>query len=158
MLVLSSDQLGAIDELINRVSDRQRQDFGHIASDVKPDGTLITSCDRWSDADEGRITPPESLDIESRPDKIAWLWNTTNSFIDEFKAGLGKDRTLTVRSEDLFSNKEEAMRILNWLSFSADERSVQRVLDIPVNKSRKKKEKQTYDKALVPLVDKYYRR
>lgn len=108
--------------------------------------------------DEGRIAPPHSLGIESRPDKIAWLWNATNSFIDDFKAGPGKDRTLTVRSEDLFSNKEEAMRILNWLNFSADERSVQRVLDTPVNKSRKKKEKQVYDEALVPLVAKYYGR
>tara|TARA_B100000927_G_C16437676_1_gene458330 strand:- start:637 stop:927 length:291 start_codon:yes stop_codon:yes gene_type:complete len=96
--------------------------------------------------------------LRAATDKIAWLWNTTNSFIDEFKAGPGKDRTLTVRSEDLFSNKEEAMRILNWLNFSADERSVQRVLDTPVNKSRKKKEKQVYDKSLVPLVDKYYGR
>ena len=25
------------------------QDFGHINSDLKDDGTLITSCDRWSD-------------------------------------------------------------------------------------------------------------
>lgn len=49
MHVLSSDQLGAIHKLIDRVSERQRQDFGHIASDVKPDGTLITACDRWSD-------------------------------------------------------------------------------------------------------------
>jgi hypothetical protein len=108
--------------------------------------------------DEGRIAPPQSLGIESRPDKIAWLWNATNSFIDDFKAGPGKDRTLTVRSEDLFSNKEEAMRILNWLNFSADERSVQRVLDTPVNKSRKKKEKQVYDETLVPLAAKYYGR
>ena len=50
MHVLSSNQLGAIHELIDRVSDRQRQDFGHITSDVKPDGSLITACDRWSDA------------------------------------------------------------------------------------------------------------
>ncbi|MEO1003958.1 MAG: inositol monophosphatase family protein [Cyanobacteria bacterium J06638_7] len=35
--------------LLDRVGDRQRQDFGHVVSDVKPDGSLITACDRWSD-------------------------------------------------------------------------------------------------------------
>ena len=48
--VLSDDQLQAVHQLLDRVAERQRQDFGHIASDVKPDGSLITDCDRWSDA------------------------------------------------------------------------------------------------------------
>ena len=40
----------ALAELIDRVADRQRLDFGHMASEAKPDGSLITACDRWSDA------------------------------------------------------------------------------------------------------------
>lgn len=36
--------------LIDRVAERQRLDFGHMASDLKADGSLITACDRWSDA------------------------------------------------------------------------------------------------------------
>lgn len=36
--------------LIDRVADRQRSDFGHMASDLKADGSLITACDRWSDS------------------------------------------------------------------------------------------------------------
>lgn len=36
--------------LIDRVAERQRADFGHMASDLKADGSLITACDRWSDA------------------------------------------------------------------------------------------------------------
>ncbi|MGB1776826.1 MAG: inositol monophosphatase family protein [Synechococcus sp.] len=47
---LQPDQLNAIHRLLDRVASRQRQDFGNIVSDVKPDGTLITACDRWSDA------------------------------------------------------------------------------------------------------------
>ena len=39
-----------LSELIDRVAERQRVDFGHMASDVKADGSLITACDRWSDA------------------------------------------------------------------------------------------------------------
>ena len=106
--------------------------------------------------DEGRIAPAKDLGIERQQDKIAWLWNATNAFIDDFKEGAGKDRTLTVRSEDLFSNAEEAERILNWLDFKADKSSIQKVLNTPVNKSRKKKTPQEYNADLTPLVKKYY--
>ena len=106
--------------------------------------------------DEGRIAPAKDLGIERQQDKIAWLWNATNAFIDDFKEGAGKDRTLTVRSEDLFSNAEEAERILNWLDFQADKASIQKVLNTPVNSSRKKKTPQEYNVDLTPLVKKYY--
>ena len=46
---LSLSQIDAIHALINHVSTKQRKDFGNISSDIKPDGTLITDCDRWSD-------------------------------------------------------------------------------------------------------------
>lgn len=36
--------------LLDRVAERQRSDFGHAVSDLKADGSLITACDRWSDA------------------------------------------------------------------------------------------------------------
>ena len=39
-----------LDDLLDQVAQRQRADFGHMASDLKADGTLITACDRWSDA------------------------------------------------------------------------------------------------------------
>ena len=50
-MVLSPEQLSEVHQLVDRVRSRQLQDFGQIASDVKPDGTLITECDRWSDAE-----------------------------------------------------------------------------------------------------------
>lgn len=63
--LLRADQLSSIHQLLDRVAERQRQDFGHIGSDVKPDGTLITACDRWSDAalvdGLNRITPGEGV-------------------------------------------------------------------------------------------------
>ncbi len=46
---LSKLQLDAVNSLLDQVSQRQREDFGNINSDLKPDGTLITECDRWSD-------------------------------------------------------------------------------------------------------------
>ncbi len=47
--ILNSTQIIELNKLLDLVAERQRQDFGHIASDTKPDGTLITDCDRWSD-------------------------------------------------------------------------------------------------------------
>ncbi len=46
---LSDSQLKSIHHLVDEVGKRQLQDFGQINSDIKPDGTLITECDRWSD-------------------------------------------------------------------------------------------------------------
>ena len=46
---LRNDQLKSMHDLIDEVGNRQLQDFGQINSDIKPDGTLITECDRWSD-------------------------------------------------------------------------------------------------------------
>ena len=64
-MVLSSEQLSEVHQLIDHVRSRQHQDFGQIASDVKPDGTLITECDRWSDAEIvhglSRISPGEGV-------------------------------------------------------------------------------------------------
>ena len=40
----------ALADLLDRVAERQRQDFGRLDSELKDDGTLITACDRWSDA------------------------------------------------------------------------------------------------------------
>ena len=39
-----------LDALLDRVAQRQRGDFGHMASSQKADGSLITACDQWSDA------------------------------------------------------------------------------------------------------------
>ena len=39
---LSKRQIDRLHALLDEVAERQRKDFGHIVSDVKPDGTLIT--------------------------------------------------------------------------------------------------------------------
>tara|TARA_B100000700_G_C14936650_1_gene804664 strand:+ start:432 stop:1253 length:822 start_codon:yes stop_codon:yes gene_type:complete len=46
---LTDQQINLINELIDKVSNRQLKDFGKINSNIKPDGTLITECDKWSD-------------------------------------------------------------------------------------------------------------
>ena len=43
-------QWQALHELVDLVAERQRLDFGQISSTQKPDGSLVTACDQWSDA------------------------------------------------------------------------------------------------------------
>jgi len=71
---LSTLQINEIIKLIDLVAQRQRKDFGNISSDLKADGTLITSCDRWSDATivEGlsNIAPKEGVLSEEGCQKV----------------------------------------------------------------------------------------
>ncbi|MEB3176470.1 MAG: inositol monophosphatase family protein [Synechococcus sp.] len=65
-MAFSSDpQWQALHGLVDQVAERQRADFGHISSDLKPDGSLVTDCDRWSDATIAaglqRIYPDDGL-------------------------------------------------------------------------------------------------
>ena len=46
---LTNQQLKDLDSLFELVSDRQLRDFGNISASNKSDGSLITSCDLWSD-------------------------------------------------------------------------------------------------------------
>ena len=46
---LTNKQLRELDSLFKKVSKRQIKDFGNISASNKSDGSLITSCDLWSD-------------------------------------------------------------------------------------------------------------
>ena len=46
---LTKQQLEDLDALFELVSKRQLNDFGNISASNKSDGSLITSCDLWSD-------------------------------------------------------------------------------------------------------------
>ena len=46
---LTNKQLSELDSLFELVSQRQKKDFGNIDANNKADGSLLTSCDLWSD-------------------------------------------------------------------------------------------------------------
>tara|TARA_B100000945_G_scaffold249_1_gene229 strand:- start:2507 stop:3328 length:822 start_codon:yes stop_codon:yes gene_type:complete len=46
---LNQEQLKELNYLFDSVSERQLKDFGNISASNKSDGSLITSCDLWSD-------------------------------------------------------------------------------------------------------------
>ncbi len=62
---LTDQQLNELDSLFELVSKRQIKDFGNISASNKADGSLITSCDLWSDKTivDGlaSITPDEGV-------------------------------------------------------------------------------------------------
>ena len=106
--------------------------------------------------DEGRISPPESLNLMSRSDKIAWLWNTTNEYIENFKRSISVERVYTLQSEKLFTNVDEAISLMKWLKFQTQPDLAKKIIDTPVNKSKTEKKYHSYDKSLTPLSKLYY--
>ena len=70
---LHKDQLSELNNLFNSISERQLQDFGNITASNKADGSLITSCDIWSDQTivEGlsKISPNEGV-LSEEGDKV----------------------------------------------------------------------------------------
>jgi hypothetical protein len=97
---LTPQQLERVHLLLDQVAQRQRNDFGHIVSDVKPDGSLITACDRWSDAafvqGLAEITPGEGVLSEEgsksvrRARRTGWLirWTAPPISLLGFLTGL----------------------------------------------------------------------
>ncbi len=70
---LNKEQLHELNILFNSISERQLRDFGHITASHKADGSLITSCDIWSDKTivEGlsKISPNEGV-LSEEGDKL----------------------------------------------------------------------------------------
>jgi predicted DCC family thiol-disulfide oxidoreductase YuxK len=71
-------------------------------------------------------------------EKIAWLWNETNQFVDDFKASLrDPNRIMFVKAEDLFSGTEAVVRIFKLLQLEPLlEKKINRVMRRPVNAQR----------------------
>lgn len=69
--------------------------------------------------DLGRIVPKKpqyDFNHLSDVEKIGWLWNETNKFIDDFKDTVkDENRILTLKAEDLFGNKEIAYSLYDFI-------------------------------------------
>jgi hypothetical protein len=93
--------------------------------------------------DDGRLTPNQQNPILSewegitQMEKIAWLWNETNAFIDEKKVSLDLDRVLTVHANDLFTDPEKFQAICNFLNHpELDRDQIESMIAKPVNKQK----------------------
>jgi hypothetical protein len=67
--------------------------------------------------DIGRITMKSIEEWEklSRLEQIAWLWNETNAFIEIFLDSLEPERYMSLKSEQMFFDKETARRICQFV-------------------------------------------
>jgi hypothetical protein len=101
---------------------------------------------RWysgmHDHDLGRIAPLEVSSINwdglGIVEKIGWLWNETNQFIEDFKSTLPPDAAMTVRAEDLFDDPQVTEKIYSFLDLrDFNLASVRRRIARPVNVQRK---------------------
>ena len=46
----------------------------------------------------------EAWEVLSDIEKIAWLWNETNSYVENFLATLSSENYIQIRAEDMFSD------------------------------------------------------
>lgn len=65
--------------------------------------------------DEARIVHPDKKlwGTMNEYDKIAWLWNETNLFIEEFKMKY-PEKIITIKAEELFINKSVSLEMMNF--------------------------------------------
>lgn len=86
--------------------------------------------------DEGRIAPEDQQLNQAQ--KIAWLWNETNAFIEDFKQEISEDRVHTVRSEELFRSVQATIKIFHFLELESPSKTkIKQIIRKPVNKQSK---------------------
>ena len=88
--------------------------------------------------DIGRIIPVDDFSDWNRLsdiEKIGWLWNETNTYIDDFKNNLkDKNRVITVKAEDLFNNLEIIKIIYEFVgSEKYPEKKIGRIANKKIN-------------------------
>jgi hypothetical protein len=92
--------------------------------------------------DIGRIVPQagemkEQWDGLSHIEKIGWLWNETNQFIEEVKKTIPEADVLFVKAEDLFKDVNVTENIYRFLKVDAPSRSLLEKNLKPVNVQKK---------------------
>lgn len=111
--------------------------------------------------DEGKIKPenPDEWKKWSQEEKIAWLWQETNAFIEAFKKQCEKDRVLTIRAEDFFSDEKVSAEMARFIGLEPlPDSDLAKLIRKPVNAQRSKSRVELSASTLekMPLISKYY--
>ena len=111
--------------------------------------------------DEGKIKAEKRTEWEkwSQTDKIAWLWQETNAFVEEFKMLCGKDRMLTVRAEDFFKDAKVSREIARFIGLEPlPDKALEKLISKRVNVQHGKDKVELASETLqsMPLMQKYY--
>ena len=98
---------------------------------------------RGNENDDSRITPLADDEIYSSwtnlsdIQKIGWLWNTTNDFIEKEKVYLNDNNFLLIKSEDLFSKPDTYNEICNFLDHPfLSQKKIRSIISKPINKQK----------------------
>lgn len=90
--------------------------------------------------DDGRIVPRENDKINSywhqmsQIEKIAWLWNETNHFIEEEKNHCDMSRIMQIKAEDLFASVDTTVDLFNFLEITVPKKNkLAKILTQPKN-------------------------
>jgi hypothetical protein len=115
--------------------------------------------------DEGHIIKNNDFkvwDNYSQSEKIAWLWNETNQFIEDFKSQIEPERINTIFAEDLFKNSQTVIEIFKFLNLSPISTvKISSLTKTPINKGNVETIKSIYFKidqkfeSLLPLSKLY---
>lgn len=93
---------------------------------------------RWYKGDPHDVARIESKDASwnnySQLEKIAWLWNETNKFIDEFLDGIPDDRKYTLNFNQ--KNTQNIQELLNIIDVSVSEGKLDELMDKRVNSQK----------------------
>jgi len=94
--------------------------------------------------DEARIEPRQDDSVReiwddiSQTEKISWLWEATNRYVEEFKKTISKDRVLTIKAEDLFSQESTAIEVFNFIGVHPPSKAkIRKIITHPTNVQRK---------------------
>lgn len=92
--------------------------------------------------DEGRIRHKDEIRWNTwKPEeKIAWLWNETNQFIEDFKQQTDSTRYITIKAEDLFRDAAVTNQIFRFSNLPGmSEQKIKELIKAPVNKGDRQK-------------------
>lgn len=83
------------------------------------------------------IRNPTKWETMTDIEKIAWLWNETNQYIEDFLSTLDNPSThLVVKAEEMFSNVEAGTRICEFVGAKVSHRFIAAMLDRKINQQR----------------------
>ena len=93
--------------------------------------------------DDSRIKPQANekaftaWDRFSKIEKVGWLWNSTNNFIEEEKIHLNVENILFIKSEDLFKKPDTYNQICSFLNHSLlSNKKISNIIKRPINKQK----------------------
>ena len=66
-------------------------------------------------------------------EKVAWLWNETNQYIEDFFTTVESGHFLQVKAEDMWSDPETTVEICEFVGAQVSRQAITKMLDRKIN-------------------------